>query len=99
MWKRKIFVEAEAGSSERVPPPLWPFLSNVKKLRVVPFFVKYTTKSKRWIDHHLKGTLLKACGLVRSWAVPTPINSKMNHVGNQFVFKIISIQRFSIIES
>ena len=92
-------MEAEAGSSERVPPPLWLFLSNVKNLRVVQFFVKYTTKSKRLIDHHLKGTFLKACGLVRSGAVPTPINSKMNHVANQFAFKILSIQKFSIIES
>ena len=46
MWKRKrqIFVETEAGSSKRVPLPLWPFLSNVEKLYVVQFFVKYMTK-------------------------------------------------------
>ena len=48
MWKRKlqVFVEAEAGSGKRVPLalPLWLFISNVKNLNVMQFFVKYTTK-------------------------------------------------------
>ena len=47
-------VEAEAGSGKRVPLPLLllQFISNVKNLNVVQFFVKYTTKSKCFIDHH-----------------------------------------------
>ena len=41
-WKWQIF--AEAGSSKRVPLPFWPFISNVKNLNVVQFFVKNKTK-------------------------------------------------------
>ena len=47
-------VEAEAGSGKRVPLPLWPFISNVKNLNVVQFFVKYTTKSECFINRHLQ---------------------------------------------
>ena len=68
MWKRKleveaakrqIFEEAEAGSGKRVPLPLWPFISNVKSLNEVQFFVKYTTKSECFIDHHLQRNIFK----------------------------------------
>ena len=40
-----------------------------------------------------KETFLKACGSFRSEASPTPINSNMNHVANQLIFKTISVQR------
>ena len=47
-----------------------------------------------------KGTFLKACGSLKSGAAPTHINSKtkMNHVANQLIFKIvISVQKLSIL--
>ena len=40
-----------------------------------------------------KETFLKACGSLRSGASPTPINSNMNHVANQLIFKTISVQK------
>ena len=59
-----------SGSGESVPFPLWPFISNVKNLNVVQFFVKYTTKSECFIDHHLQRNISKACGLLRSRPAP-----------------------------
>ena len=64
-WTRQAFVGAEAGSGKRIPLPLWPFISNFKNLNVVEFFVKYTTKSKCFIDHHLQRNILKICGSLR----------------------------------
>ena len=57
----KFFVEAEAGSGKRVPLPLplWLFLSKVKNLKVVQFFIKYTTNSKCFIDYHLQRNIFK----------------------------------------
>ena len=40
-----------------------------------------------------KERLIKACGLFRSGASHTPINSNMNHVANQLIFKTISVQK------
>ena len=44
-----------------------------------------------------KETLLKACELRKPRAATTPINSRMNHVAEQLIFKIIRIQKFSIL--
>ena len=41
-----------SGSGTRVLLLLWPFLSKVKNLNVVQFFVKYMSKSDCSIDHH-----------------------------------------------
>ena len=106
MWKQKrwmgqIFVEAEAaaGSGKRVPLllPLWAFISNVKNLNVVQFFVKYLTKTKCLIDHHLQRNIFKR--LWFSWIrrSPTPINSTIKYVAKQLIFKIISVQKCSIL--
>ena len=50
-----------------------------------------------WSIISCKETFLKACGLLRSGAAPTPINSKMIRVANQLIFKIINVQKFSIL--
>ena len=42
-----------------------------------------------------KHTFLTACGSHISGAAPIPINSKVNHVANQLIFEIISVQKFS----
>ena len=44
-----------------------------------------------------KPTFLTACGSHISGAAPIPINLKMNHVANQLIFEIISVQKFSTI--
>ena len=42
-------------------------------------------------------TFLKACGSLRFGAAPTPINLKMKHLANQFIFRILSVQKFFIL--
>ena len=76
--------EAEAESGKRVPLPLplWPFISNLKNLNVEQFFVKYTTKSECFINHHLQRNIFKVCSSFRPGAAPTPTNLKMNHIAN-----------------
>ena len=44
-----------------------------------------------------KQKFLKACGSLRSGAVHTPSNLKINHVANQLIFKIISVRKFFIL--
>ena len=62
---------------------------------MVQFFKNYMTKNGCLIDHRLQRAFLKACGSLRSESAPTLIYSKMNHVANQLVLKIISVQKFS----
>ena len=44
-----------------------------------------------------KETFLRACGSLISGAAPTPINSKINHVANQLIFRITRVQKLSIL--
>ena len=60
-------------------------------------FWKYTLKVNVLLIIIWKETFLRACDSLRSGAAPTPINSKMNYVANQLIFKIISVQKFSIL--
>ena len=90
-------MDAEAGNGKRVALPLWPFILNVKNLGVVQFFVKYMTRSESLTAHHLQRNILKTWGSHRSGAAPTPTNLKMNHVANQLIPKILSVQKFSIL--
>ena len=44
-----------------------------------------------------KETFLKACSSLRSGSAPTPTNLKVNHVTNQLIFKVISVQKLFIL--
>ena len=96
--KRKIFVEAKAGSSKRVPASTLAIHIEHQNLNVVQL-KKYTTKRECMIDHHLQRSIFKACSLLRSWESHTPINSKHEPctVANQPSFKIINVQNFSLL--
>ena len=72
-------VEAEAveaanfrGSGKRIPLPFKPFMSNVKNLNVVQVFVKYTTKSECFIDHHLQRNIFKGLWFTQIRGSPHP---------------------------
>ena len=89
--------DAEAGSGKRVPLPLLPFISNAKNMNVVQFFAKCMTKSECLLDHYiLQRHIFEGLCSLRFGAAPTLINLKMNHVANQLIFKIISVQKFYI---
>ena len=68
-----------------------------QNLNEVQFFKKYT-KNECLIDHHLQRNIFfKAYGSLKSGKTPTPINSRIKHVANQPIFKISSVQKFSIL--
>ena len=48
-----------SGKMIPLPLPLWSFISNVKDLNVVQFFVKFAIKGECFMDHHLQRTIFK----------------------------------------
>ena len=68
-----------------------------QNLNVVQFWENIRRKENVWLIIICKQTFLKACGSLRSRADPISVNSKMNHVANQLILKIICVQKFSIL--
>ena len=73
-WKRTL--EAVKRYRFRFQRPFWPFISNVKNLNVVQFFVKYATKRKCFIDYHLQRSIFKRLAVHLDPGQPQPYQLK-----------------------
>ena len=93
MWKRTLEVAKFHGSGKKVRFH-FSHSSRTLKLECGAIFFKYTKKRDVLLIIICKETFLKPCGSISSGAASTPINSKMNHVVNQLLFKIRSVQKY-----
>ena len=65
--------------------------------KIVLFFVLRNWTIQDLLKSRDVEKTLKACVSLKSGTAPTPINSKMNHVANQLIFKSVSVWKFFVL--